>query len=96
MGNDIEFRHFRSFGIPEGKTTIETCGARGATLTENGIQTHIPAEVVTNVVETTGAGDAFRAGFLAGLSHGKTLPESITLGCSWGAKCVQLPSAQEE
>lgn len=31
--------------------------------------------VPTQVVDTTGAGDAYAAGFLAGLTSGRTLPE---------------------
>ncbi|QQS58979.1 hypothetical protein IPN35_05340 [Candidatus Peregrinibacteria bacterium] len=96
VGNNVEFRLFHSLGIPEKITTIETFGAEGALLIEKKKETRFRAELVKNVVETTGAGDAFRAGLTRGLSQGKNFSDAILLGVKWGAECVQIPSAQEE
>ncbi|MBK0000562.1 aminoimidazole riboside kinase [Erwinia sp. S38] len=46
---------------------LVTCGAEGVWLWQNGTQRHFPAPTV-NVVDTTGAGDAFVAGLLAALA----------------------------
>lgn len=36
-------------------------------------------------VDTTGAGDVFRAGLIYGLLHGRPLPESVAFGAAAGA-----------
>ncbi len=41
-----------------------------------------------NVVDTTGAGDAFNAGFMAGIWYGRSLVESLQLANAVGALCV--------
>ena len=41
------------------------------------------------VVDTTGCGDAFSAGFLRGLSLGRSLRESAQLGCATAAQVAQ-------
>jgi sugar/nucleoside kinase (ribokinase family) len=55
-----------------------------------------------SAVDATGAGDAFRAGLLAGLLKGEQLPRALCLGAAAGALKVQhlgaattLPSADE-
>lgn len=50
----------------------------------------VPATKV-NVVDTTGAGDAFAAGFMAGLLHGSNLRDACLAGNRAGAKvCTRL------
>jgi sugar/nucleoside kinase (ribokinase family) len=61
-----------------------TCGARGALVVDRDGETRVPAFVV-DVVDTTGCGDAFSAGFLRGLSLGRTRPEAAALGCAAAA-----------
>jgi sugar/nucleoside kinase (ribokinase family) len=59
-----------------------TCGARGAVVVSSGDrQAHVPAFEV-DVVDTTGCGDAFSAGFLRGLSLGRAAAEAAALGCA--------------
>jgi fructoselysine 6-kinase len=50
-----------------------------------------PAEVV----DMTGAGDGFAVGALAGLIHGKDLPEAMRWGAANGASVVKFIGAQE-
>ncbi|HLO35482.1 MAG TPA: PfkB family carbohydrate kinase, partial [Candidatus Deferrimicrobium sp.] len=46
------------------------------------------------VVDTTGAGDAFVAGFAVGLAWGWPPDIAVRLGCSAGAESVRRPGAQ--
>jgi sugar/nucleoside kinase (ribokinase family) len=48
----------------------------------------VPAHQV-DVVDTTGCGDAFSAGFLRGLSLGRSRREAAALGCATAALVAQ-------
>ncbi|MGW7402396.1 carbohydrate kinase family protein [Streptomyces sp. NPDC054833] len=65
-----------------------TRGGDGALLvTEEGAET-VPAFAI-DVVDTTGCGDAFSAGFLRGVGLGRTPRESAVLGCAAAALVAQ-------
>ena len=80
-----------------------TLGARGAIILCDGIFLESPAFAVPGGCrDTTGAGDAFHAGFLYGLLTNKTIEESLRSGCAVAAlKCralgarTALPSLME-
>ena len=61
-----------------------TCGADGAVVVSEESQDHVPA-LATEVVDTTGCGDAFSAGFLRGLSLGRAHRECALLGSAAAA-----------
>src|SRR5205085_10915472 len=65
-----------------------TCGADGALVVDAGGAQSVPAFPV-EVVDTTGCGDAFSAGFLRGLSLGRTPREAALLGCAAAALVAQ-------
>ncbi|MCZ7534384.1 MAG: ribokinase [Acidimicrobiia bacterium] len=52
-----------------------------------------PAHAV-DVVDTTGAGDAFVGGFAAGMSSGMSLKDAVTLGGACGALSTTRPGTQ--
>ena len=58
-----------------------TRGAEGALIVDAGGTTAVPATTV-EVVDTTGCGDAFSAGFLRGLGLGRSTEDAARLGCA--------------
>lgn len=62
-----------------------TQGARGALVVTADEVIEVPAYAV-DVVDTTGCGDAFSAGFLRGRSLGRSLTDSARLGCATAAQ----------
>jgi sugar/nucleoside kinase (ribokinase family) len=65
-----------------------TCGADGAVVVDRDGAQRVPAFAV-DVVDTTGCGDAFSAGFLRGLSLGRSRRDAATLGCAAAALVAQ-------
>ncbi|XBB66124.1 sugar kinase [Nocardioides sp. WV_118_6] len=65
-----------------------TQGARGALVAQGTDVTEVPAYPVA-VVDTTGCGDAFSAGFLRGLSLGRDPVAAAALGCATAAQVAQ-------
>jgi sugar/nucleoside kinase (ribokinase family) len=65
-----------------------TAGAEGALVVDADGVTRVPAQEIA-VVDTTGCGDAFSAGFLKGLSLGRTPVEAAALGCAAAALVAQ-------
>ncbi len=57
-----------------------TCGPRGSLVVHHGEVTEIAAHPVPKVVDTTGAGDLYAAGFLYGLTNGRSLEACGRLG----------------
>jgi sugar/nucleoside kinase (ribokinase family) len=58
-----------------------TCGAGGALVVDGEGEARVPAFEV-EVVDTTGCGDAFSAGFLRGLALGRSRADAARLGCA--------------
>ncbi len=61
-------------------TLVVTRGADGATAISNGERISIPAAPVAQVVDTTGAGDLFAAGFLAARARKASLERCLWTG----------------
>ncbi len=59
---------------------IVTLGSRGAVYAQAGQGAGFCPAIETEVVDTTGAGDAFFAGAAIGLTYGKTLQEACLIG----------------
>jgi sugar/nucleoside kinase (ribokinase family) len=83
----------RSLGHHYGRVVIKR-GALGAALGDaSGVLIALPAPEV-EVVDTTGAGDAFAAGFLASELRGEPLEARLRAGIEAGAKAVQQVGGQ--
>ncbi|HYD10766.1 MAG TPA: PfkB family carbohydrate kinase, partial [Acidimicrobiales bacterium] len=72
-----------------------TKGADGSTVSRRGERVDVPAEPV-QVVDTTGAGDLYAAGFLFGLTHGHDLATSARLGGMAAAEVISHVGARPE
>jgi sugar/nucleoside kinase (ribokinase family) len=81
---------------PKVETLVVTRGANGALATRAGERADVPAEPVREVVDTTGAGDLFAAGFLFGYAAGKSLDDSLKLGAICAAEIIQHYGARPE
>jgi sugar/nucleoside kinase (ribokinase family) len=65
-----------------------TCGADGVVVVDAEGAERVPAFAI-DVVDTTGCGDAFSAGFLRGLALGRERREAAALGCAAAALVAQ-------
>lgn len=64
------------------------CGERGAMAYSRGKFFTVPAYKVSEVIDTTGAGDSFNAGFLYRYLRGGPIKESLQWGCICGSLVV--------
>jgi len=69
-------------------TLVVTHGANGAEAHSGGEHARVAAEPIDKVVDTTGAGDLFAAGFLAGQAEGRSLKDSLTMGAICAAEVI--------
>jgi sugar/nucleoside kinase (ribokinase family) len=67
---------------------VATSGPGGAIVVDRDGSERVPA-FATEVVDTTGCGDAFSAGFLRGLALGRSRPDAAVLGCAAAALVAQ-------
>ncbi len=72
-----------------------TLGAQGCYVTDSSGAAHEIAAYPTDVVDTTGAGDSFAAGFLYGLLHEKTIEESGKIGNKVASFCIREYGARK-
>lgn len=71
-----------------------TNGKDGAYVVANQQITNVPTNLVTNVVDTTGAGDMFVAGFLYGFTRGMSLDKCASLGNAAAGEIIQHRGAR--
>jgi len=73
-----------------------TRSAKGCVVVEEDMVHEIPAAPVSQVMDTTGAGDQFAAGFLYGLTRGKDLVDCGRLGALAAAEVISHYGARPE
>jgi len=80
----------------EAKIAALTRSEKGSVVIK-GSETHaVPAAPVSKIVDTTGAGDLYAAGFLFGFTHGKPLAECARLGGIAAAEVISHVGARPE
>ena len=81
---------------PKLPTLIVTRSEHGAIAIENGIRHEVAAAPVARVVDTTGAGDLFAAGYLIGHVRGKEPGQCLALGAIAAAEVISHYGARPE
>ena len=77
-------------------TLVITRGAEGALALDGGEGIEVPAIQVGNVVDTTGAGDLFAAGFLVARARGHSLAKCLETGAIAAAEVISHFGARPE
>jgi sugar/nucleoside kinase (ribokinase family) len=80
----------------EGVLGIVTRSAKGALAVTREETVEVPAFPVERVVDTTGAGDLFAAGFLHGLTSGREARDCLRLGALAAAEIISHVGARPE
>jgi len=75
---------------------VVTRSEHGAVAACNGELAEVPAEPVAKVIDTTGAGDLFAAGFLFGHVRGRPIAECLRLGAICAAEIISHYGARPE
>ena len=105
FGNEDEVRHLTGCGYfaecvealsKHVATVVITRGAHGAVAVERDYIVEIPAAPVDRIVDTTGAGDLFAAGFLAARCRGRPLKGCLETGSLAAAEVISHFGARPE
>ena len=75
---------------------VVTRSENGAIAVSGGKTVAVPAAPVERVVDTTGAGDLFAAGFLSGQANGKSVEQSLKLGALCAAEIISHVGARPQ
>ena len=81
---------------PKVPTLVVTRSEHGAVAVSRGQRADVAAEPVEKVVDTTGAGDLFAAGFLFGHVRGRPLADCLRLGAIAAAEIISHYGARPE
>jgi ribokinase len=76
------------------KSAVVTAGAAGAAVADGAAARLLPAVPVAEVIDTTGAGDAFAGALAAALGRGADLDAAVAAGLRAGAEAVQRTGAR--
>ena len=77
-------------------TLVATRSAKGAVAIQNGERAEVAAEPIDKVVDTTGAGDLFAAGFLTGHTRGEDLETCLRMGAICAGEIISHIGARSE
>lgn len=80
----------------DAKIAVVTRSEQGSVIVSEGSVTSVPAERVEKVVDVTGAGELYAAGFLYNLARGKPLQNCARLGAFAAAEILRVMGARPE
>lgn len=81
---------------PKVRTLVVTRSEKGAIAIQNGVRNEVFAAPVDKVMDTTGAGDLFAAGFLTGYVDGRSVEDSLKMGAAAAAEIISHYGARPE
>lgn len=81
---------------PKVETLVVTRSEDGALAMRNGERTDVAAEPIGELVDTTGAGDLFAAGFLMGTARRLMIKDCLRLGAICASEVIQHYGARPE
>lgn len=95
------------FGVNDPEEAFERCktlcelvvvtrGEKGAVAVREKERYEVPAEPINKVVDTTGAGDLFAAGFLTGYAQNRPVSECLQMGALSAAEVITHYGARPE
>jgi adenosine kinase len=100
--NDYELEMFQNkAGLAESdilkltRVLITTLGEAGSVITTGKERDEVPAVPPRQVLDPTGAGDAYRAGLMKGLAQGLSWRKAARLGAVLASFCVEQQGTQE-
>ncbi len=105
FGNDVEAKSMFETDDLEGAITelgrlcevvVITRGPEGSSIVTNGERVDVPGVPVEKVVDTTGAGDVFAAGFLYGLTHEMSPYQAASLGAACASETISQMGARPD
>jgi len=85
-----------AWAAPKVPLLVVTRSEKGAIAIQGGVRSQVPAEPIAKVVDTTGAGDLFAAGFLAGHAQGRSNEDSLRIGAIAAAEVISHYGARPE
>lgn len=87
VGSEEPLRRLR-LSSEDGATAVVTLAEKGSVVVADGQAHRVPAVEVGNVVDATGAGDLYAAGFIRGLLAGAELADCARLGSAAAARVL--------
>jgi len=96
LTGESDFEAGMAMLAPNLPVLVATRSAKGAVAIMNGQRGEVAAEPIDKVVDTTGAGDLFAAGFLAGHVRGESLEDCLTMGAISAAEVISHFGARPE
>ncbi|MEE4207333.1 MAG: adenosine kinase [Erythrobacter sp.] len=88
LTGEPEFEKGFDMVAPKVPCLVATRSAKGAVADAGGVRASVAAEPVAKVVDTTGAGDQFAAGFLSGFAKGEDLEKCLRRGAIAAAEVI--------
>ena len=92
--NAKNFNEVITFGKKLGKTIIITRGEKGSVAISKNEVVECDSEKNLKIIDLTGAGDLFAAGFLHGYINNLTIKESLNKGTEMSSKIIQTIGAR--